>query len=93
MRIHEATTVAEIAACYPVMKQLRQEQPWMATVDVFTSKVQRMQQRHGFVLVYLDGADAVRAVAGYTVTEALWQGKEMFIAGESTQPRSSFYLF
>lgn len=85
MQIQQANTGAEIEACYIVMKQLRQDQPWMAEVQLFVSKVQRMQQHEGFRLVCLLDGGAVRAVAGYRIAESLWLGKEMFIAGESQQ--------
>lgn len=82
--VRMAQSAAEIAACYHVMKQLRQDQPCMADAAAFTSTVQRMQQQEGFCLAYLvqPNTDRVVAVAGYRIGESLFNGKQLYVQGK-----------
>ncbi len=70
-----ATSDAEIAACFPVMRQLR---PHLAEDD-FVPRVRRMQGQ-GFQLAYARDAGAVVVVAGHVLQ---WPAVPMAIAGAS----------
>ena len=68
--IHPATSDHDIRRCWPVLHQLR---PHLEEPELLPA-VRRMEP-HGFRLVYAeDEAGAVRAVAGYRVTEMLRTG-------------------
>lgn len=74
MNIHVATTDTEIAACYPVMRELR---PHVAE-EQFLSRV-RSQESTGYRLAYLLGANGVVAVAGFRVGENLAWGHFLYV--------------
>lgn len=84
MQVRLATCKPEIAACYPVMKQLRLDQPWMADADTFVTTVQRLQQQERYQLasMVLQETGSVVAVAGYRIGESLANGKELYVYGE-----------
>lgn len=68
--VQSAVTDAEIRACWPVLHQLRPD----LAADALVPAVRRMEA-HGFRLAYAtDAGGAVRAVAGYRVTEMLRTG-------------------
>ncbi len=74
--INLATEPAAIAACFPVVQQLR---PHLVAAD-FVARIQRMQRDEGFRLAALtDGSGAVRAVAGYRFYEKLFSGKNLYV--------------
>lgn len=73
-RIAEALTDNEIAACFPVMSQLR---PKIAE-DEFVSLVKHLAATCGFQLACLDD-DGIKAVAGYRVAEWLAGGRYLEI--------------
>jgi GNAT superfamily N-acetyltransferase len=73
-RIAEAVTDAEIAACFPVMSQLR---PKIAERD-FVTLVKHLAGTTGFQLAYLH-ENGIRAVAGYRVSEWLAGGRYLEI--------------
>ncbi len=81
MNIRTATTDAEIAACFPVMRELR---PHIAE-DEFLSRV-RGQQNTGYRLAYVLEADAVVAVAGFRIGENLAWGRFMYVDDLVTLP-------
>jgi GNAT superfamily N-acetyltransferase len=69
-RIRPAATDDDIRRCWPVLRQLRPH----LTEAALTAAVCRMAP-HGYRLAYAEDADgAVRAVAGYRITEMLRTG-------------------
>lgn len=74
MNIRIATTDSEIAACYPVMRELR---PHVAE-DQFLSRV-RSQQEKGYRLAFAEQSDGVVAVAGFRVGENLAWGRFLYV--------------
>ena len=81
MNIRMATTDAEIAACYPVMRELR---PHIAE-DQFHSRV-RSQENAGYRLAFVQEPDGVVAVAGYRVGENLACGRFLYVDDLVTLP-------
>ena len=73
-RIQIAGTDDEIAACHPVMAELR---PRIAAAD-FVPLVRHLESVAGLQLVYLED-DGVRAVAGVRISEWLAGGKYLEI--------------
>src|SRR3990172_5949182 len=74
MNIRIAITDAEIAACYPVMRELR---PHIAE-DQFLSRV-RGQEGDGYRLVFVREPDALVAVAGIRIGENLPWGRFLYV--------------
>ena len=74
MNIRIATTDAELAACYPVMRELR---PHIGE-EHFLSQVRR-QERASYRLAYVQDQDRVVAVAGFRVGESLSWGKFLYV--------------
>ncbi len=73
--IARAETDAEIAACFPVMVQLRPH----LNASEFVATVRRMM-KEGFLLARLsDDAGVVRAVAGYRFHEKLFSGRTLYV--------------
>ncbi len=72
--IHIAETPAEIADCFPVMAQLR---PQFAQAE-FIARVHR-QMADGYRLACLRDDGAVKAVAGYRITENLAWGRFLYV--------------
>lgn len=73
--VRHAGSDAEIAACFPVMVQLR---PHLAA-DAFVPRVRRMQAT-GYHLSYAtDDGGAVRAVAGWRVLDQLVRGPVLYV--------------
>ncbi len=73
--IARAETDSEIAACFPVMVQLR---PHLRSDD-FVTTVRRMM-KEGFLLARrVDANGAVRAVAGYRIQEKLYSGRTLYV--------------
>lgn len=73
-RIKIAETPAEIAACFPVMQELRPH----LDAEAFEEHIGRLRDRHGFRLAYLED-DGVVCVAGLRVGEWLHQGRYLEI--------------
>ncbi|HEY1663648.1 MAG TPA: GNAT family N-acetyltransferase [Verrucomicrobiae bacterium] len=73
MKITHATTDEEIAACFPVMQQLRTH----FDLAAFLTTVQRMKAE-GYHLVFIADPD-VRAVAGYRKMEMLATGPVLYV--------------
>ena len=73
--VEEATTVAQITACFKVVQQLR---PHLSEEKAFLDQVKR-QMMEGYHLVYLQEGQAVKAVAGYRFLEFLAWGKVLYI--------------
>jgi GNAT superfamily N-acetyltransferase len=74
MGIHLASADQEIAACFPVMHQLRPH----LTPDAFLARV-RSQQRAGYRLAYLEVDGRPVAVAGFRVSECLSSGRFLYV--------------
>lgn len=72
--IRPASTDADIAACFPVMVQLR---PRLAAGE-FVARV-RAQMEQGYRLAALREAGAVRAVAGYRTGLNLAWGRFLYV--------------
>lgn len=81
MIIHVATSDAELAACYPVMRELR---PHIAQ-EQFVSRV-RGQERAGYRIAYVRDQDDVVAVAGFRVGENLAWGRFLYVDDLVTLP-------
>jgi len=81
MHICIATTDAEIAACYPVMRELR---PHIAE-DQFLFRV-RSQENAGYRLAFVGEADVVVAVAGFRADENLAWGRFLYVDDLVTLP-------
>jgi GNAT superfamily N-acetyltransferase len=70
MGIHLATSDEQIAACFPVMHQLRPH----LTPHGFLARV-RLQERAGYRLAYVEADGRPVAVAGFRVLETLVSGR------------------
>jgi GNAT superfamily N-acetyltransferase len=81
MQIRLATTDADIAACCPVMQELR---PHVAQ-DEFVPRVRR-QQAAGYRLAFAEGPDGPVAVAGFRVGENLAWGRFLYVDDLVTLP-------
>ncbi|HEX9812493.1 MAG TPA: GNAT family N-acetyltransferase [Burkholderiales bacterium] len=81
MSIRVATTEAEIAACYPVMRELR---PHIAE-EQFLSRI-RSQESAGYRLAYVQEPNGVVAVAGFRVGENLAWGRFLYVDDLVTLP-------
>lgn len=74
MDIQLASTPEEIAACFPVIAELRPQ----LSFDGFITLVARMHKNHGYELAYVDDI-GVKSVAGIRVAEWLYSGKYLEI--------------
>lgn len=74
MNIRLATTDSEIAACYPVMRELR---PHIAAEE-FVVRIRR-QERDGYRLAFVAEAGAPVAVAGFRLGENLAWGRFLYV--------------
>lgn len=74
VEIRVAKTDAEIAACHPVVRELR---PHVAEAD-FVARVRR-QERSGYQLAYLERAGRPRAAAGFRIGETLAWGRFLYV--------------
>lgn len=70
MGIRLASSDQEIAACFPVMHQLRPH----LTPDAFLARV-RSQEQAGYRLAYLEVDGRPVAVAGFRISESLASGR------------------
>ncbi len=75
MRIAEAETPTEVGRCFPVMRQLRTH---FTDEKTFVEQVER-QRAAGFRMAYVEDEAAVRAVAGYRMTESLYAGRFCYV--------------
>ena len=75
MRIAEATTPAEVARCFAVMRQLRTH---LTDEEIFVEQVER-QRADGFKIAFLEDEGGVRAVAGYRMSESLFAGRYCYV--------------
>jgi GNAT superfamily N-acetyltransferase len=72
--IHLAESDQEIAACFPVMRELRAH---LVEAD-FVAMVRR-QQSGGYRLAYLREGGEIRAVAGFRLLENLVSGRLLYV--------------
>jgi GNAT superfamily N-acetyltransferase len=70
-----ANSKAEIARCFPVMRQLRTH---FEDEHEFVSQVER-QQGQGYRMAFLESKGEVRAVAGYRLLEGLYAGRFLYV--------------
>ena len=75
MRIAEARTPAEVARCFPVMRQLRTH---FADEKTFVEQVER-QRGDGFRMAFVEDEGGIRAVAGYRMSESLYAGRFCYV--------------
>jgi GNAT superfamily N-acetyltransferase len=75
IRLAEATTDAEILACLPVLRELRQ---YIGHAGDFVGQVRR-QQEEGYRLMAAWQADRVVACAGFSVRENLVSGRVIHV--------------
>jgi len=75
MRVRLAETDADIEQCFPVIVQLRSN----LTRSTFVERVKRQCQKDGYRLVYVEDANAVRAVAGFRIGEMLSRGRFLYV--------------
>lgn len=73
--LRHAESDAEIAACFPVMRELR---PHLADADELVARIRR-QQREGYRLLALWDGDRAVGCAGYRVTENLVRGPFLYV--------------
>lgn len=69
MKIQEASTPAQLAACFEVMKALRPHH----TQESFLTVMEQMQ-KEGYKLIYLEDNDQIVCVAGFRFTTTLYDG-------------------
>jgi GNAT superfamily N-acetyltransferase len=74
-KIAEALTEAEIARCFPVMRQLRMH---FDEEENFIAQVGR-QRREGYRMAFLEDDYGVRAVAGFRRLEMLYAGRHFYV--------------
>lgn len=76
-----AVNPAQLAACYPLMRQLR---PHLASAEEFAARVQRQQNEAGYRLFALwpgekEGDGAPLALAGYRQLDNLMHGRHCYV--------------
>ena len=85
MPIQIASSDREISSCFPVMQQLR---PHLEDPEEFVARVRR-QQQGGYQLAFLargnSGAEEVKAVAGFRISECLAYGVFLYVDDLVTQ--------
>lgn len=81
MNIRIAKTDTDIAACYPVMRELR---PHIAESE-FLSRV-RAQEKAGYLLAFVQEVAGPVAVAGFRVGENLAWGRFLYVDDLVTHP-------
>ena len=74
-RIEEALTPETVARCFPVMRQLRTH---FEDEQTFVEQVER-QRAAGYRMAFLEEETAVRAVAGYRMSESLYAGRFCYV--------------
>ena len=74
-KIRVANSKAEIARCFPVMRQLRTH---FQDEREFVSQVER-QQAQGYRMAFLESNGEVHAVAGYRLLECLYAGHFLYV--------------
>jgi ribosomal protein S18 acetylase RimI-like enzyme len=75
LRLAHAETDAEIAACFPTMRELRTH---LSDAEELVTRVRR-QQRDGYRLLALWDGDHAVACAGYRISENLVRGAFLYV--------------
>ena len=75
VRIAEAKNPEIIARCFPVMRQLRTH---FTDEQTFVAQVER-QRADGYRMAFVEDEGAVRAVAGYRISESLFAGRFCYV--------------
>jgi ribosomal protein S18 acetylase RimI-like enzyme len=73
--LREATTDAELLACWPVMRELR---PHLTAADTFIERVRRQQHSGYRLLAAWEGAAAI-GLAGWRIQETLIRGQFCYV--------------
>jgi ribosomal protein S18 acetylase RimI-like enzyme len=73
--LRHAETAAELAACFPVMRELR---PHLTDVEAFVARVRRQQEASYRLLAAWRGVEPV-GLAGYRVQENLIRGRFCYV--------------
>ena len=76
LEVHEATTDAEIARVYPVMRELR---PHIKAEAEFIARAQRQREKANWRLIYVEDAGKPVAASGFRVSEWLVTGKTLYV--------------
>ena len=74
MKIRLAATDRDIAACYPLMRELRPRVP----AGEFVARVRR-QEQSGYRLALVESGDEIVAVAGFRLGENLARGRFLYV--------------
>lgn len=74
--LRHAQTTVEIAACFPVMRELR---PHLRSAEELVERVARQQQDAGYRLLAAWSGDTALALAGYRVQETLIRGRFIYV--------------
>lgn len=74
MEVHLASTDNDIAACFPVMHELRPA----ISEESFVTKVRKLEQ-NGYQLAYIAEAGTPVAVAGFHLGESLAWGRYLYV--------------
>lgn len=75
IQISVATAAEQIAACFPVIHELRPH----LTLERYLAQVSRQQREHGYELAYVESSGSIEAVAGYRFAEFLAWGKVLYV--------------
>jgi GNAT superfamily N-acetyltransferase len=67
---------ADIARCFPVMRQLR---PHLADEAEFAARAKRQMAQQNWGLIFIEDGDAVAAVSGFRILECLATGKTLYV--------------
>ncbi|MDB5735319.1 MAG: N-acetyltransferase [Alphaproteobacteria bacterium] len=71
-----ATSDADIARCFDVMRQLR---PHLKDEAEFTARCRVQMAEAGWTLIYVEDGDAVAAVSGFRIQHMLHSGKTLYV--------------
>jgi ribosomal protein S18 acetylase RimI-like enzyme len=74
--LRHAESTAEIAACFPVMRELR---PHLRSAEELVERVSRQQSDAGYRLLAAWSGDTALALAGYRVQETLIRGRFIYV--------------
>ncbi len=74
-KIRIAETDAEIEGCLPILQVRRPK----LKPNGFTIQIRKLYEKENFRFAFLEHDKAVRAVAGFRITDSPFRGKELFI--------------
>jgi GNAT superfamily N-acetyltransferase len=70
-----ARTDAEIRRCFPILKQLRTH----LAESEFVARVRRQNRDSGYTLVFLKAGRSIQSVAGFRISECLYEGRYLYV--------------